>query len=38
MVNIEKKNNKPESHFTKDDMPKIVESIRRMSLNQIYRS
>lgn len=32
------RSNKPESHFTKDDMPKIVESIRRMSLNQIYRS
>jgi len=32
------KNNKPESHFTKDDMPKIAESIRRMSLNQIYRN
>ena len=30
--------NKPESYFTKDDMPKIAESIRRMSLNQIYRN
>ena len=30
--------NKPEKYFTKDDMPKIAESIRRMSLNQIYRN
>lgn len=30
--------NKPESYFTKDDMPKLAESIRRMSLNQIYRN
>ena len=32
------RSDKPESYFTKDDMPKIAESIRRMSLNQIYRN
>ena len=32
------RSNKQESYFTKDDMPKIAESIRRMSLNQIYRN
>ena len=32
------KNNKPEIYFTKDDLPKVAESIRRMSLNQIYRN
>lgn len=33
-----KEENKPEKYFTKDDMPKVSESIRRMSLNQIYRN